>query len=112
MALYNNEAISHTIIPDYSLTDDDYESLTVTCRAFIVVIIYRPPACSVARYFYFYEKLLQHLLSYNVPAVILRYFNINMLRSNTFSCDFSELTHTSRFIKVIDQPTRVTSCNV
>lgn len=98
-----------TIIPEYSIIDDDYESLTVTCRTFTVTILYRPPAGSVVRFFDYYEKLSQHLLSYNVPVAILGDFNINMLGSDTSSRDFSELIYTSGFTNVIDLPTCVTS---
>lgn len=111
MALYINQSLGHSVIPDYTVLDGNFESLVARSCNHSTTLVYRPPSSSITAFFGFLEGLLEYSVLSNCPIVLQGDLNTDQLSSNSLCAELIDLLHCYPCENIINSLTRITpSC--
>lgn len=100
--------LSANLLPDFTVSSENYEVLSIACADNMFIVIYRPPTGSLASFFSFFETILCFASDNKLRPIIGGDLNINMLQQNPMAHELSLLLESNNLKNVIIEPTRIT----
>lgn len=108
LQLVSNE-LSCTMLPEFCLIAPDYEVLSVQCKKYVFVVLYRPPNGNIDACLLFLERLLSFICLNDLYLAIGGDFNVNLLQNTKCARDLQLIFQSFHCRNVITTPTRLSS---
>lgn len=106
--LFHKQYLSE-LIPDYTVSTNDYEIWSVCLESCLYVVCYRPPSGCIEKFFDMFESLIHFTQDHQLKLTFGGDVNINMLNTDLTVKKFDFLLKANGLCNVIQRPTRITA---
>lgn len=97
-----------SIIDEFSVSNANFEVLSVRSRSNIFCVVYRPPDANIHTFFCFLEEYFDFIRSNKYSLFLAGDFNIDMLKTSRDQIELSALLQSNGFVNTIVNSTRIT----
>lgn len=108
VSLYVKKTLPYDVLDDYTVLQDDIETVAVMHRNTAILLVYRPPSSTIDVVFEFLQSFLENASMNKWEVVIFGDLNIDLNKNNSNQLKLLELTLSYGCKNIIGSPTRVT----